>query len=134
MVFCPSLHSRARTLGGSALAVAVFLLGHGTAYAKDEGESRTELADPARDQLDADLTVVPDGYGSLFVPTLEAESDPEASVIVELDGETLAVGRLGQRIPLPPGHYRALVLRVGRPVTEQKDRDGQRATPEGPSS
>lgn len=75
----------------------------------DEGQSRTELADPARDQLDADLTIVPDGYGALFVPALESDLDPEASVIVELDGETLSVGKLGQRIPLPPGHYRALV-------------------------
>lgn len=91
------------------------------AVAKEDGELRTELADPLRDQLDADLTIIPEGYGALFVPALESEPDPEASVIVELDGETLAVGRLGQRIPLPPGHYRALVgtgPREARSVSE----------------
>lgn len=75
----------------------------------DEGRLRPELADPPRDQLSADLTVIPSGYGALFVPALEAEPDADASVIVELDGETLAVGRLGARLPLPPGHYRVLV-------------------------
>jgi len=91
-----------------AAALGLVALVHAGAARADD-TSRTELADPARDQLEADLTVVPDGYGSLFVPALESEVDPEASVIVEVDGETLAVGKLGQRIPLPPGHYRALV-------------------------
>lgn len=110
-----------RLLFVGLLATGMLARAERSARAKEDGESRTELAGPLRDQLDADLTLVPEGYGALFVPTLEAEPDPEASVIVELDGETLAVGHLGQRIPLPPGHYRALVgtgPREARSVSE----------------
>lgn len=105
----PHTPGRRLTHALSALAFVACALGGGSAHARDEGDARTELADPVRDQLDADFTVIPAGYGALFVPALEAERDDEAEVLVELDGETLTSGRLGQRIPLPPGHYRVLV-------------------------
>lgn len=120
-----------RTRRTLAVALAAIALAREGSAGADEGQSRTELADPARDQLDADLTVIPRGYGALFVPALESEADPEASVIVEVDGETLAVGKLGQRIPLPPGHYRALVgtgPRESRSASEIVVVDGETTT------
>lgn len=81
------------------------------ARAQDEADTpRPELAEPPRDQLDADIEPLPAGYGAIFVPALESDHEgDDVSVVVQFEGETLAVGRVGQRIPVPPGHYRVLV-------------------------
>jgi hypothetical protein len=78
-----------------------------------------------RDQLELDTTSVPVGYGALFVPAPGGVRD--ARVVVLFEGETLAQGRLGERIVVPPGQYRVLIgsgpdsLRASVEVTVKKD-------------
>ncbi|UQA57959.1 hypothetical protein [Polyangium aurulentum] len=61
-----------------------------------------------QDQLDMDITPLPTGYGAVFVPSPGGRL-PGASVLVQYEGETVARGYVGERIPVPPGQYRVLV-------------------------
>ncbi|MDI1477999.1 hypothetical protein [Polyangium sp. y55x31] len=78
-----------------------------------------------QDQLDMDITPLPTGYGAVFVPS-PAGRLPGASVLVQYEGETVARGYIGERIPVPPGQYRVLVgsgpeaLRASSEVTVVK--------------
>lgn len=78
-----------------------------------------------RDQLELDTTPVPVGSGALFVYAPGGVRD--ARVVVLFEGETLAQGRLGERIVVPPGQYRVLIgsgadaLRASTEVTVRKD-------------
>ncbi len=67
-------------------------------------ELRSYEAPSPEDQLELDVTAVPDGRGALFVASL---TDPalEPAIIVTIDGERVTVGRTGTRIVLPPGEY-----------------------------
>lgn len=79
-----------------------------------------------RDQLELDTTPVPVGYGAVFVPAPGGVKD--ARVVVLYEGDTLAQGRLGERIVVPPGSYRVLIgsgpdaLRASTDVTVSKDK------------
>lgn len=81
-----------------------------------------EGALPARDQADVDITAVPADLGAVFVPALEGRTPDDVTVVVRQSGKTVAVGRLGRRIAVPPGHYDVLVgdgplgLRATTPV------------------
>ncbi len=67
-------------------------------------ELRSYEAPSPEDQLDMDVTAMPDGQGAIFVPSL-TESRLEPAIIVSIDGERVAVGRTGQRLVVPPGDY-----------------------------
>lgn len=81
-----------------------------------------DVAEPGRDQLDADIEPLPAEYGAIFVPAVEAlGSVGDANVVVLFEGETLKVGSIGQRIAVPPGSYRILIgsgPEAGRAATE----------------
>lgn len=78
-----------------------------------------------QDQLDMDITPLPTGYGAVFVPS-PGGRQLGASVLVQYEGETVARGYIGERIPVPPGQYRVLVgagpeaLRASSDVTVVK--------------
>jgi len=55
-----------------------------------------------------DITALPTGYGAIFVPS-PGGRQIGASVLVQHEGETVARGYIGERIPVPPGQYRVLV-------------------------
>lgn len=103
----------------TARARAAGLLALGLAIATSRHASGAPTASAARDEIESDSTVIPDGYGALFVPDLDPTPDNDASVIVELEGETLTVARLGRRVPVPPGRYR---LRIGSGPKELRAR------------
>lgn len=109
-----------------AILVPVLLLAPSTATAEPPANEREPAADRRlRDQLELDTTPIPVGSGALFVPAPGGVRD--ARVVVLFEGETLAQGRLGERIVVPPGQYRVLVgagpdaLRASVEVTVKKD-------------
>ncbi len=69
-------------------------------------------------QLRKDKTLVPEGMGALFVPSLEL-GDREPILSVTQDGEPAAEGRMGRRILLRPGTY---TLRFGDGAGHQQIR------------
>lgn len=69
-------------------------------------------------QLRDDRSVVPEGYGAVFLPSLELGPD-EPIVTVEQDGHAVADGRPGRRIILRPGAY---LLRFGNGAEHQQVR------------
>lgn len=103
-MICFSSRERSRAL---VLAFLLPLVLHVRAASADEREPRASL--PARDQLDADVSLVPDGLGTIFVPALEATAPADVSVVVRQDGKTVAIGSLGRKLPVPPGHYTVFV-------------------------
>lgn len=123
--------ARRRPRGRLALASLVSLVSWASlvslsvalpARAEPATEARAEpvteaLGGATRDAIESDSTIVPDGYGAIFVPDLDPLPESDASVIVEVEGETLAVGRLGRRVPVPPGRYH---LFIGAGPKEQR--------------
>lgn len=111
----------------TARARAAALVALGLAIAASRPARAAPASEPlgaaARDALASDSTVIPDGYGAIFVPDLDPSPDSEASVIVELDGETLTVARLGRRVPVPPGRYRLLVGSGAKELRARADVD-----------
>ncbi len=81
-----------------ACALSVFALAPSAAAGDDAATASV------REQLDEDVTPIPVGMGSLFVPSL-TEAALEPPVVVFYKGERVASGRTGERIVLPPGTY-----------------------------
>lgn len=88
-------------------------------------EAQREQDRRIRDQLELDTTPVPVGFGAIFLPAPGGVRD--ARVVVLFEGDTLAQGRLGERIVVPEGHYQLLIgsgpdaLRATAEVTVKKD-------------
>ncbi len=61
-------------------------------------------------QAKADRTIVPAGFGAVFVPRLTRGDTPP--VLALAGGRVVAIGRVGQRLALRPGRY-ALVVGSG---------------------
>lgn len=72
----------------------------------EEGEKNEDVIDWSHHpQFTSDETDVPPGYGAVFLPAISNFPSREPSVEV-YQGETyLKTGNMGERIPLPPGHY-----------------------------
>lgn len=69
-----------------------------------ERAAASEKAETVREQLRADTTVVPEGLGALFVPSLGLGiRSPVISVWT--DNQLIAEGRPGRRILVPPGSH-----------------------------
>lgn len=102
----PGRHDR-RAWGAAALFAALAFAGPERLAHADE--PREESAPPPRDQADVDPTDVPEDMGAIFVPALESRTPSAVDVVVRFEGKTLATGRPGKRIVVPPGHYQVLV-------------------------
>ena len=67
-------------------------------------------------QLQRDDTPIPLGHGAIFAPTL-SDGEREPLVGVYQNGTSVAEGKLGQRIVVPPGDYE---VRVGSGAVSQQ--------------
>ncbi len=97
----------------SALLALLALTGDpdGTCVRRCTGaDVRAREAGTPSQQLALDATVVPEGEGAVFVPSL-SRPELEPQVRVYLGGELVARGPTGRRFPLPPGRY---TVRLGQ--------------------
>jgi hypothetical protein len=98
-----------------------------TDVAKAAEDAQREKDRRLRDQLELDTTPVPVGFGAIFLPAPGGGGVRDTRVVVLFEGETLAQGRLGERIVVPEGHYQLLIgsgpdsLRATAEVTVKKD-------------
>ena len=88
------------------------------ASAASAQELRSYEAPSPQDQLELDVTAVPDGKGAIFVPSL-TDASLEPAIIVKIDGERVALGRTGERLVVPPGEYE---VRAGTGPSEKRAR------------
>jgi hypothetical protein len=88
----------------------MFVLASASALHAEEPapNQRTYEAGSLQEQLAKDMTPIPSGMASLFVPSLSS-SVVEPRVVVLLNGKRIASGTTGSRILVPPGEYEVVV-------------------------